>query len=84
MDILTKMHYQDFNNAGNPKQMFNPMDLVVPNQQSDDEMMSPTNFSNTEEDEIEVDDFTKKRLPKVEDFIVERKEKPKKKIRPKG
>ena len=38
LDILTKMHYQDFNNAGDKKQHFNPLDLVQKNPLLEDDL----------------------------------------------
>ena len=76
------MHYQDFNQAGDQKLKFNPMDLVQPNMMSDEDTKSRTYYSQNEDDENDIDDFTKKRLPKMEDFILP-EEKPKRKKKPK-
>lgn len=40
LDILTKMHYNDFNNAGDKKAIFNPMDLIQKNPLLDDDVQS--------------------------------------------
>ena len=62
------------------------MDLIQNQIGSDDDLMNHNYYSNGEDDELELDDFTKKRLPRDEDFVVEpAKIKPtKKKSRAKG
>eukprot|EP00347_Sterkiella_histriomuscorum_P016688 403352238 len=72
LDILTKMHYQDFNSAGDKKQQFNPLDLVQAKQDQDEVarliMNDSQNYGHSGDEEYEVDEFTRKRLPRPEDF----------------
>ncbi|CDW77792.1 UNKNOWN [Stylonychia lemnae] len=74
LDILTKMHYQDFNNAGDKKQQFNPMDLIQGNSDQDEVAGMIMNDSASGEDEHDIDDFTRKRMPKAQDFRIKLEE----------
>lgn len=76
LDIITKMHYQDFNTVGDKKQAFNPMNLIEQsklNTYSDEEEEAGGDQSllallNGDDDEP-VDDYVQKKLPRMEDFI---------------
>lgn len=85
LDILTQMHYQDFNEAGDKKQKFNPLDLLDKSRSTgsdvEDLVVEDKNSSRIMIEEEEVDDFTKKRLPKDEDFVAPPKTKSKKNLK---
>lgn len=67
------MHYQDFNQAGDKNQNFNPLELI-----DDGTLSAHSDSHNGEnksfegsfyEEDGEIDAFTRKRLPKAEDFF---------------
>lgn len=68
------MHYQDFNGAGDKNHIFNPMDLVTPMRRSagnSDDGMHDLGDNFIDGSFLEdIDEFTKKRMPKEEDFII--------------
>ena len=59
LEVLTKMHYQDFNQAGDKNVVFNPAELITGNPNNN--YMSDGGYPNmsSEEDNDEVDEFTK-------------------------
>lgn len=70
LDILTKMHYKDFNAAGDKSHFFNPMDLVKNRGEEGDTTGSDEYLTPTEED-YGVDNIVQKHLPKPQDFMLE-------------
>ena len=65
------MHYQDFNNAGDKKQLFYPLDLIQKNPLLEDDIQSQLS---QDDDDFVLDDFTKKRMPRMEDFVTDQQQ----------
>lgn len=80
------MNYNDFNQVGDKSQIFDPMSLVMKNDtgknystsaddnynMEDRQQMIDLGLISNEIDDFVMDDFTQKRLPKNEDFLLDK------------